>query len=283
MEDSLGDRMKSYEVVSRNVLMPNSHMILRVDGRAFHSYLRDAVKPFDLEFQGAMMNVGIQMAEEIPGTKYVYGQSDEISLVLDDTERHTQPWFGGAVQKIVSVAAGLATAALISQRGSDRLPHFDARVFNVPNLGEVENYLIWRQRDAIRNSVTMAAQTKFTPKELHEKSFNQRQEMLWSVGINWNDYPDSCKRGWVVEREIEFSPLPAHYQGITDESTVMVERTRWVSKSAPNFVYGFLSPPVFLQSQPQPPMSAEELEELRLSLSKQRTVVLPRSNFDVIF
>lgn len=241
--DNLGDRMKSYEAVTRNVLMPHSYTILRVDGRAFHSYLSMATKPFDLNFQNAMMNVGAQMAEEISGTRYVYGQSDEISLLLDDTAPQAQPWFGGVVQKMCSVAAGFATAALIGQRGYGGAPHFDARVFTVPSLGEAENYFIWRQKDAVRNSVSMAAQSKFSPKELHGKNSGEMQEMLWSQHqINWNDYPDACKRGWIVEREPRDSVVTYHHKRTGEEIKTPVVRNIWMAKAAPHLVYGFLDP-----------------------------------------
>jgi tRNA(His) 5'-end guanylyltransferase len=238
--DNLGDRMKSYEAVTRSVLLPHSYTIIRVDGRSFHVYLRDAVKPFDLNFQNAMMNVGVQMAAEVSGVKYVYGQSDEISLALDDIEPQARPWFGGVVQKMASVAAGFATAALIGQRGLGGAPHFDARVFTLPSLGEVENYFIWRQRDAVRNSVSMASQSRFSPRELHGKNSGQMQDMLWAIGINWNDYPGACKRGWVVERETREAPVTYHHKGTGEEISTVVARNFWVAKAAPHFSYGFL-------------------------------------------
>lgn len=234
MADSLGGRMKSYEQVTRLVLLPHSYTILRVDGRAFHSYLRDAVKPFDLTFMGHMVDVAKVLCEEISGSVFAYGQSDEISLLLCDIEPQSQPWFGGVVQKMASVAAGLTTVALVSKRGWDSFPHFDARVFTLPSAMEVANYFIWRQRDAVRNSVSMAAQAKFSPRQLHGVSGDQMQEMLWREHqINWNDYPAECKRGWVVVRA-ERIHRPADRQ--TGETIPMVTlRTFWGDAAAPPF------------------------------------------------
>jgi tRNA(His) guanylyltransferase len=239
--DDLGDRMKSYETVNRLTLVPHSYTILRVDGRAFHSYLRYAEKPFDLEFQKAMMAVGARLCVEVSGTTLAYGQSDEISLLLDDTSTQSQAWFGGVVQKMVSVAAGIATVALIEERGMAGAPHFDARVFTVPSLGEVENYFVWRQRDAVRNSVSMAAQAQFSQRDLHGKKVGEMQEMLWKIGINWNDYPDSCKRGWVVEREIREAPVTYTHTRTQEKITTTAMRSFWEAKAAPHFVYGFLA------------------------------------------
>jgi tRNA(His) 5'-end guanylyltransferase len=239
MADSLGDRMKSYEAVTRSVLLPHSYTILRVDGRAFHSYLRKARKPYDEDFIADMQRVGAALCQEAAGALFAYGQSDEISLLLSDVGPQSQPWFGGVVQKMASVSAGVATASLMAQRGSAGRPHFDARVFTLPSLTEVGNYFIWRQRDAVRNSISMAAQAKFSQRELHGVNTDQLQEMLWSQhGINWNDYPDSCKRGWVVTRSVRLAPVTYTDRRTGEEHSTLAERTFWEATSAPHFVLG---------------------------------------------
>lgn len=239
MSDALGDRMKSYEAVTRSVLLPHSYTILRVDGRAFHSYLRNARKPYDLDFMADMQGVAQDLCREASGTVFAYGQSDEISLLLSDVEPQSQPWFGGTVQKIASVAAGVATASLISKRGCDGLPHFDARVFTLPSEVEVGNYFIWRQRDAVRNSVSMAAQAKFSPGQLHGKNSGDMQEMLWSQhGINWNDYPDAAKRGWVVTRAVREAEVTYTDRRTQTEQTTVAQRTFWDVEPAPHLALG---------------------------------------------
>jgi tRNA(His) 5'-end guanylyltransferase len=236
MTDPLGDRMKSYEMVSRAVLMPHSYTILRVDGRAFHSYLRDAEKPYDATFVHDMRTVGQALCAEVSGTRFAYGQSDEISLLLDDTEPQAQPWFGGVVQKMASVAASVATAALIKQRGWNRMPQFDARVFTVPSPTEVANYFIWRQRDAVRNSVSMAAQARFSPSQLHGKNSNQMQEMLWfEHGVNWNDYPDQLRRGWLVTRSVREAEVSYVDRRTGQAVDTVALRTFWDVTAAPHF------------------------------------------------
>lgn len=239
MADLLGDRMKSYEAVTRSLLLPHSYTILRVDGRAFHSYLRRAAKPYDFDFMADMQAVAQDLCRAASGTVFAYGQSDEISLLLSDVEPQSQAWFGGVVQKIASVAAGLTTAALIARRGWGGLPHFDARVFTLPSETEVANYFIWRQRDAVRNSVSMAAQAKFSPKQLHGKNSNDMQEMLWSGhGINWNDYPEVAKRGWVVTRAVREAEVTYVDRRTEEEHTTVAERTFWDATAAPHFVLG---------------------------------------------
>lgn len=235
MSDALGDRMKSYEAGTRTVLLPHSYTILRVDGRAFHAYLRNAAKPFDLDFMYAMRVVGQQLCAEVSGVRLAYGQSDEISLLLDDTAPQSQPWFGGVVQKMASVAAGVATAAFIHVRGYHGQPHFDARVFTVPSWVEAANYFVWRQRDAVRNSISMAAQAVFSAKQLNGVNSDGMQEMLWSQhGINWNDYPDDCKRGWIITRAVREAPV-SYIDKRTDETVdTIAERTFWDVSAAPH-------------------------------------------------
>lgn len=197
----LGDRMKRYENVSRAFLPRRTYTLMRLDGRAFHTYLRGADKPFDAGFSRDMELVTLRLVEEIQGARFAYTQSDEISLLLTDFETvQSEPWCGGNLNKMVSLSAGLASAYLSQLRAMwGRLPTFDCRVWTLSDPVEVANYFIWRQRDATRNSIQAAGQAHFSPKELHGKSTNEIQEMLWQHhGINWNDYPPEFKRGRLV-------------------------------------------------------------------------------------
>ncbi len=81
-----------------------------------------------------------------------------------------------------------------------KMPVFDCRVWQVPTLAEAVNVFQWREFDATKNSISMAAQSKFSHKQLFEKHTGQMQEMLFQAGINWNDYPEFFKRGTYVQR-----------------------------------------------------------------------------------
>jgi tRNA(His) 5'-end guanylyltransferase len=237
MRDDLGDRMKTYERVSEATLMPHAYHVIRVDGRAFHSHLRNAAKPFDGTFVLSMMRVGQALLHEVSGSVLAYGQSDEVSLVFEDLEPQVQPWFGGRIQKITSVAASIATASYANTRGTrDVLAQFDARVFTLPSAVEVANYLIWRQRDAVRNSVSMAAQAKFSTAQLHGKGIGQMQEMLFTQhGINWNDYADTFKRGWVAYRTTQSAPVTFTHKRTQVVETIEALQTVKVVDAAPHF------------------------------------------------
>lgn len=214
MKDSLGDRMKSqYEDRTRFFLPRRTYTIIRVDGKAFHTFTRGCAKPYDLDLMATMDKVAVALCEQIQGACFAYTQSDEISILLTDFAKPgTSAWFDGNVQKMASIAAAIATAAFnkeflaLKLRGQGfggvhqvleefKPATFDARVFTIPDPVEVANYFIWRQQDATRNSVQMAARAVYSHKECENKDSSELQEMLHQKGINWNDYTSGCKRG----------------------------------------------------------------------------------------
>ena len=212
-KDSLGYRMKRYEDVPRISLTPRMPMLLRIDGRAFHTYTRAFDRPWDLSIRDAMTAIATALMHEVSGAKIAYLQSDEVSVAVTDDDRlDSQAWFGKGVQKICSVAASIATAAF-----SDRIPlgrasaTFDARCWVIPRE-DVNNYFLWRQRDASRNSVFMLGQAHFSHKALQGKNGPQIQDMLMlDKAVNWNDLETWKKRGWcVVRRAVEVDGVVRH-------------------------------------------------------------------------
>jgi tRNA(His) guanylyltransferase len=209
MIDELGTRMKDqYESRTRYYLPRRTYVIIRVDGKAFHTYTRGCEKPFDRGLMGAMDRTAVHMCKNIEGAKFAYTQSDEISILLTDFASDvTQMWFDGNVQKICSVSASLATAAFNEsnfaiEHGDRHNPAcFDSRVFTIPDPTEVCNYFVWRQQDAIRNSIQMAAQAHFSCRQLQKKGCGELLGMLMEKGVNWNDYCDGFKRGRFIERK----------------------------------------------------------------------------------
>ena len=160
------------------------------------------------------------LCKNIQGAKFAYVQSDEISILITDfDDLGTHAWFDNNLQKMASVSASMATAefnrlrlmrgfvnyeqtpmqgrAIISQFN---MAQFDARVFQIPFAAEVENYFIWRQQDATRNSISSAAQSLYSPKELNGIKTDGMQEMLFQKGINWNNYSPREKRGSLIRK-----------------------------------------------------------------------------------
>jgi tRNA(His) guanylyltransferase len=208
--DSLGDRMKRYEAVTDFPLTPRMPCIVRLDGKGFHQWTRrvHAVRPFDSNLHDLMCTTMLKLCADTQGTVIGYTQSDEISLVLQDYfALDTEPAFGKRLQKLVSITASLATAAFNAAARSvfadAPMALFDVRAFVLPKE-EVTNYLIWRQQDAVRNSIRMAGYAQFSSKSLEHVSNEVLQERLWTErGINWNDYAVWEKRGTCAVRNAE--------------------------------------------------------------------------------
>jgi tRNA(His) guanylyltransferase len=238
MKDALGDRMKAqYENRAKAFLPRRTYTIIRLDGKAFHTYTRGLDRPYDQQLMDDMAATAEFLCREVGGSRLAYCQSDEISLVLTDFDKpSTQAWFDGGVQKITSVSASLATARFNELRPG-KLAFFDSRVFTIPDPVEVANYLIWRQQDATRNSISMAAQAVFSHKQLFGKSTGQMQEMLWAErNINWNDYDPRFKRGTVAssKRVLGDVEYVDRRSGET-RLAVGVERRVWEISAAPIF------------------------------------------------
>ena len=210
---TLGDRMKNnYENISRYYLTRRMPVIIRIDGKAFHTFTRGFKKPFDDIFVKTMQDTMKYLCENIQGCVLGYTQSDEISLVLVDyAELTTDAWFGNNLQKMCSVSASMATMAFNKffygnmpadeensgtyYKALEKGAMFDSRVFTIPKE-EVCNYFIWRQQDSTRNSIQSVGQANFSQKELHGKSCSDIQDMLMTQkSINWNDYNTTLKRG----------------------------------------------------------------------------------------
>lgn len=239
-KDSLGDRMKNqYENRTRYFVPRRTYTLIRVDGKAFHSLTRNCDKPFDDKFAAAMEYTAKTMLQEIEGAQLAYTQSDEISLLLTDfATNQTQAWFNGNLQKMCSVSAGIATAAFNTEYyDRDSMGVFDSRVWTIPDPVEVANYFIWRQNDATRNAISMAAQAQFSHKSLQRLSSDQLQEKLFSeAGINFNDYPIRHKRGAAVYKEKQMRELGGLEGGSCRGGPQFVERTvAVVDKEIPIF------------------------------------------------
>ena len=202
--DTLGDRIKKYERASRPFLTPNSPVLIRVDGKAFHTWTKHMDKPFDHGLIKAMQEATLRTAEQMQGFKLGYIQSDEATFMITDTDRlESQPWMDYNVNKLVSVTASMFTChfnhAAQQCFGTRELApaFFDARAFNVP-VEDAANAFLWRQRDWERNSLSMTARYIVGHHRLQGKKRDQLHEMLHQFGFNWADLEPVLKNGtWV--------------------------------------------------------------------------------------
>ena len=248
MSDEFGDRMKLYEGVEADRrLIPLLPAIARIDGRCFHSYCRGRERPYDKRLSDTMIDVTEFLAFE-SGAAAGYTQSDEITLAWSSDTFKSQIFFGGRIQKMVSILAAMASVRfnrlmevlLPEKRETEAV--FDCRVWNVPNRTEAANVFLWRENDAVKNSVTMAARCHYSDAALFEKGRAEKNEMLFAKGINWNDYPEFFKRGtYIVRRKAirkftpdEISVLPERHAARTNRE-LEIERTEYRRMQMPPF------------------------------------------------
>ena len=249
---SFDTRMKTYEAVSKGFLTRRTPVIIRIDGKAFHSFTKGMKKPFDEILIQTMQETTLELCKNIQNVKLGYTQSDEISLLMeDDKTLETQAFFDNNIQKICSITASMATLyfnrifkkvvneVLTDSPMNEILVYlnkfdkalFDARCFNIPRE-EVANYFIWRQGDCSRNSIQMLGRSQFSHKELDKLSCDMIQhKLITEKDINWNDLPIYQRRGTTVDQGIKL------IKG-TDKAGNNIESMRefWkINKEAPIF------------------------------------------------
>lgn len=260
----------NYESRSKAYLTRRTPVIMRIDGKAFHTYTKGLDKPFDEGLIEDMVETTKYLCENIQGAKIGYCQSDEISILLVDYDNlDTQAWFDYSVQKMVSISASLAAAKFNQLRlqrqlnetaskvrdvhsrlktdlelevridnisETQKLAAFDSRVFNIP-VDEVPNYFLARQKDAVKNSISMLAQSLYPHSELHKKNQSDLQEMCFQKGHNWNDLHWSKKRGsTIVKTFYTVGDVPS-------EDYIPTTRSKWECVETPlKFDFDFFKP-----------------------------------------
>lgn len=254
VKDSLGDRMKVYENVTRQYLIPKEPVIVRIDGRHFHSYVKQPwVKaPFDRNIILAFQTAAIKVCEEISNVQFAFHQSDEVSFFLKDYKSiEDQMIFKGNIQKIASIFASkfsnhfnsIIKREINKEYGEQftdiKFGEFDARVYNLPKE-EVTNYFVWRQRDWEKNSVTAYAIKLFSHKEVNYLHTDAKKEKIKTIGKDWDKLETFLKRGSafkkvIIEQRIKDLPEAALQQYIKESSIPddIVERKKWVVDANP--------------------------------------------------
>lgn len=240
IHDSLGTRMKAkYEDVFRHSIPQRTYAIIRIDGKAFHTFTKKLPRPYCAELSLAMDTAAGALCKEIMGAQFAYGQSDEYSFLFTDFQsEESEMWFNGNIQKIVSVASSIFTAhfneawrditAMSELRKlAPAVALFDARLFVIPSYTEVINYFVWRQNDATRNSLSMFAQSFFSAKELHGKNGQAKHDMLHGIGQNWNNCSTEFKRGRVIQRVESTRQVTFTHKATKQQITREVSESAW--------------------------------------------------------
>lgn len=214
MKDSLGNRMKeNYEDRFRFELPRRMPCVIRLDGKAFHTFTKAFNRPFDERLSDAMNYAAEQLTGQVQGFKLAYLQSDECSILLTDYDQlDTKAWFDYNKAKMETISASVFTAFFnarlkeltvgkIKMLGHE-LAFFDARAFSIPRE-DVANYFLWRAKDWERNSLSMYCRSFFSAKQLHGKDRQAQHDMLHAQGKNWATDLDPIWRNgtWIVRTD----------------------------------------------------------------------------------
>lgn len=211
--DKMGSRMKMYESqTTQTRLIPLLPVMARLDGKTFSKFTNGLKRPYDDRLSKLMIETTKYLVKET-NANCAYTQSDEITLCWFNSNPKASPYFNGKVFKIITELSAMCSV-FFNEKLSEYLPEkvgkrprFDARVWNVPNLEEAVNVFLYREFDATKNSIQMAAQHYYSHKELHGKHSGNMQEMLFQKGVNWDNYPSFFKRGTYVQRKVRSGKL----------------------------------------------------------------------------
>jgi len=244
--DSLGNRMKAYESQTTGIrLIPRIPVIARLDGKGFSKFTKGLKRPYDERLSNLMIETTKYLVKET-NANCGYTQSDEITLMWYTDKIDSAIYFDGRLFKMLTDLSAMASVffnrklADYLPEKADKMPRFDARVYSVPTLDEAVNSFLWREIDATKNSISMAAQAFYSHGQLMNKTSSEKQEMLFQKGVNWNDYWRHFKRGTYIQRKTrigkisqeEIEKLPAKHNARKDPNFIY-ERSEVVEVDLP--------------------------------------------------
>ena len=247
--DDLDAKMRIYEQSRDQVLLPELFLVARLDGNRFTRLTKEVCHfeaPFDEHFRDmmvetvkALMNYGFRVI-------YGYTESDEISLLFHPEE----DTFGRKVRKYNSLLAGVASAAFSMQLGQQAV--FDCRMVPLPTVERVQDYFLWRQEDAHRNSLNsqcywmLRKQGKSVAEAtstLEGQSVAFKNELLFQNGINFDKLPSWQKRGigvyWDTYEKQGFNPITGKTE-IAERRMLKVDKELPLRDEYASFVAGML-------------------------------------------
>lgn len=232
--------MKDYEIYSQLKIPQTSSVILRVDGRSFHT-LSDKLnlnKPYDENFKNLMMDVSEDILKEF-SPSFIYTFSDEINILLNKIP------FNQRIEKLDSIIASFTSSSFtINYTDYFNKPlykpiAFDCRIVLLDKHNIVE-YFKWRQDEAWRNCVNSYGiwflKSKYSTKEANEEisglKNNDIHEMLFKEGMNLNNVPGWQKRGLALYKKQKI------IEGFNKKENI-------ISKSSRSYIYKDSNLPIF--------------------------------------
>lgn len=224
--DTLKEKCEYYRSLTDYKLMPNSYVLVMVDGHCFSKLIKNKFdKPFDDLFINMMNETAMYLCENIQGAKFAYTQSDEISILITDFDTpKTDSFFSFRLCKMQSLIAAMATAKFNQMyaklandyKGFDLKKFdmkeyptytFDCKVWTVPNANDAYAWFLYRQTDCIKNSKAQTAQTFIPHDTLKHLNADEMINLCKETkGIDWYDYPNDRKYGRVIKK-VETPPM----------------------------------------------------------------------------
>lgn len=223
--DEIGDEIKAIEdVESSRAASQGDAVVIRLDGASFSNFTKGMDRPYDERMSAAMIKTTQKVVDDFH-CRIGYTQSDEMSFIL--WRPNAELPHGGRLQKLASRFAAKATAFFLiealqhfPERVEKQVPEFDGRATVFPSIETACKAVLWRELDARKNSVSMAARAHYSAKQLFGKSSREMRDMLHDKGVDFNDYPEFFRRGSfhrriTAERYLtpdELSRIPEKYR-----------------------------------------------------------------------
>ncbi|WP_291911515.1 tRNA(His) guanylyltransferase Thg1 family protein [Chitinophaga sp. CB10] len=249
--EELDQRMRMFEAVNDRIIMPEMYMVARIDGRGFTKLTKeryDFEKPFDERFHDYMIATVMHLMNCGFNITYGYTQSDEISLLFHLDEDA----FSRKERKLISLLAGEASAKFSLLVGG--VASFDCRITGFPREALVVDYFRWRNEDAHRNALNahcywllrkQGASPAAATGQVKGLSSADKNELLFSHGINYNDLPAWQKRGTGIywkDTQVEGHNPTTGQTVTTTRRKLFVDKVLPFKEAYSEFIYNILHP-----------------------------------------
>lgn len=240
MTHSIGEKQEAFEKCYNYTITRDLPIVIRARLRNYKRLIQNLEKPFSLDFLEVMWQTALFAISQIEDAVFGYCHNDEIVIILKNDQKNV-PWLGNNLQSIISLTSSFLTDGF--RKSKDIFGEnlnlsgnvaFDVKVWSLPNVDEVVDYLIHRQDSCIKNAINRACGYALEEKMgrdrasslFKDKSYDDKEDMLLNYcGIDMYDYyPGSFIFGAAIYK---IRTIQA------DESA----RNRWhVNTDVPNFI-----------------------------------------------
>lgn len=246
----LDDKMRVFETAADVCVLPGIYMVARLDGRGFTKLTKNGTfkVPFDERFNSMMVDTTRSLMTCGFEIVYAYTESDEISLLFGLDE----DLFGRKLRKFNSTLAGEASAEFSLIMGEKAT--FDCRISQLPTAKFVVDYFRWRNEDAARNALNSYCYWMLREKEglsktaatkrLLKATVSEKNELLYQLGINFNDVPSWQKRGvglfWERYEKDAVNPMTGE-EVVAERRRIKTEFNLPMKEEYSEFIHSFVA------------------------------------------